>query len=170
MATDKTNIDWYKKVFNKVENKEDFERIIQELQSIQDSLVEEEINIDKVKQELKKAQEQIRKFNIDEKDKDNIDKNFEKLYSNNEKMEINKLNIIFENIINLLKKHISDELVALKWSIDPLKGRPSDVKKWIRESDRKFREYFANAAKDEPSTIGRRAAKEINNLLNGNLA
>ena len=174
MAVDKKNIDWYEKskeFFDKIENKEDFERIIQELQTIQENLIDKKTSIDKVKQELQNAQEQIRKFNIDKKDKNNIDKSFEKLYNNNEEsLEINQLNTIFESIINLLRKHISDELTTLKWSIDPLEGRPSDVKKWIRESDRSFREYFANAAKNESSTIGRRAAEKINDILNSDLA
>ena len=174
MTVDKIRVDWYeksKKIFDKVENKEDFERIIQELQTIQDSLIDKKISIDKVKQELQNAQEQIRKFNIDKKDKANIDENFEKLYNNNEeKLEIDQLNVIFESIINLLRKHISAELTTLKWSIDPLEGRPSDVKKWIRESDKSFREYFANAAKNESSTLGRRAAEKINDILNNDLA
>jgi len=64
---------------------------------------------------LQNAQEQIRKFNIDKKDKANIDENFEKLYNNNEeKLEIDQLNVIFESIINLLRKHISAELTTLK--------------------------------------------------------
>ncbi len=173
MAVDKTNIDWYKKskkVFDKVENKEDFEKIIYELQTIQDSLIDKKTNIDKVRKELQYAQEQIRKFNLDKKDKDNIDKNFEKLYNNNEEIEINNLNIIFGNIINLLRKHVSDELITLKWSIDPLEGRPSDVKEWIRRTDMGFRKFFANAAKNESSTIGRRAAERINDILNDDLA
>jgi len=173
MAVDKTNIDWYKKskkVFDKVENKEDFEKIIYELQTIQDSLIDKKTNIDKVRKELQYTQEQIRKFNLDKKDKDNIDKNFEKLYNNNEEIEINNLNIIFGNIINLLRKHVSDELITLKWSIDPLEGRPSDVKEWIRRTDMGFRKFFANAAKNESSTIGRRAAERINDILNDDLA
>ena len=173
MAVDKTNIDWYKKskkVFDKVEDKEDFEKIIYELQTIQDSLIDKKTNIDKVRKELQYAQEQIRKFNLDKKDKDNIDKNFEKLYNNNEEIEINNLNIIFGNIINLLRKHVSDELITLKWSIDPLEGRPSDVKEWIRRTDMGFRKFFANAAKNESSTIGRRAAERINDILNDDLA
>ena len=173
MAVDKANIDWYKKskkVFDKVEDKEDFEKIIYELQTIQDSLIDKKTNIDKVRKELQYAQEQIRKFNLDKKDKDNIDKNFEKLYNNNEEIEINNLNIIFGNIINLLRKHVSDELITLKWSIDPLEGRPSDVKEWIRRTDMGFRKFFANAAKNESSTIGRRAAERINDILNDDLA
>lgn len=173
MAVDKTNIDWYKErknVFDKIENKEDFERIIQELQTIQENLVDKKISIDKVKKELQKAQEQIRMSNIEQKNKDNIDQNFEKLYNNSEQnLEISQLNIIFESIISSLKDHINSELITLKWSIDPLKGRPDDVKKWIRNSDEKFRKYFADAAENEPSNLGRRAAKKIRDILNSDL-
>ena len=99
MAVDQLNINWYKKskrVSDKIENKENFERIIQELQTIQESLVSKKIDIDKVKNELQETQKQIRMSNIEQKDKDDIDQNFEKLYNNNdESLEIDQLNLIF---------------------------------------------------------------------------
>ena len=87
--------------------------------------------------------------NIEQKDNDDIDQNFEKLYNNNdESLEIDQLNLIFENIINLLKENISSELNTLRWNIDSSNDRPDDAKEWIAIATNNLDNTINNAAKE----------------------
>jgi len=172
---------------NYVELPEDqliFKKVKEELDSVQDKLLEKsetKITINEAKSELKKINEWLQWTNLENKDKKEIWKAFEKLIKLEKNIDENTLKNEVDEIIKLVENLTQKDLANLQGDVKKNKRhqkrwqrsnpkRPADVQKWIDESDKNFRDHFAYAAKHEPNTPARIAATVIDYILKDDLA
>ena len=131
-----------------------FEKIKEELTPIQENLAEKKITIDDAKTELKKINEWIQWTKLEQKDKREIWKVFEKLIKLEKNIDENTLKDEVDEIINLLEQLTKKDLANLKRWIQQNKQRwnperPPEVQEWIEESGNKIPELIAAAKNDK---------------------
>lgn len=152
-----------------------FEKIKKDLNPIQENLVAKKITVEEAKSELKKINEWLQWTKLDNKDKKEIWKAFEKLIKLEKNTDENTLKNEVNEIINLVETLTKKDLASLKRWIQKNKQRrnperPHEVQEWIEKSNKNFRDQFAYAAEHEQNPISKRAAKIINNILKDDLA
>ena len=131
-----------------------FKKIKEELTPIQENLAEKKITIDDAKTELKKINEWIQWTKLEQKDKREIWKVFEKLIKLEKNIDENTLKDEVDEIINLLEQLTKKDLANLKRWIQQNKQRwnperPPEVQEWIEESGKKIPELIAAAKNDK---------------------
>ena len=146
-----------------------FEKIKEDLNPIQENLAEKKITINEAKSELKKINEWLQWTKLENKDKKEIWKAFEKLMKLEKNIDENTLKNEVEEIKNLLETLTRKDLDNLSANVLWQERKP-EVQKWIDESNKNFRNHFAYAAKHEPNTVAKIAAIAINNILKDDLA
>lgn len=123
---------------NPVESTESqiFEKIKEDLSPIQENLAKKKITVDEAKSELKKINEWLQWANIEQQDKKEIWKAFEKLIKLEKDIDDNSLKNEVDEIIKLLETLTKKDLANLKQSIQKTKNiltheRPIEVQEWI---------------------------------------
>ena len=141
----------------KVENNEESQnyvelaKIIDELKRIQKDLEIHKKDINKTKDKFEEINKQIQWSKLEKKNKENIQKTFDKLAKNLEKnMEENYLRAEFNKIINPLEQFIQKDLADLQQNIQQNNKqrrnpkRPLDVNEWIYTAAKKIDEIAEN--------------------------
>lgn len=128
---------------NYVELTEDqiFEKIKEDLNPIQESLSDKKITVDEAKSELKKINEWIQWAKLENKDKKEIWKAFEKLIKLEKNIDENSLKNEVNEIINLLETLTKKDLANLEKNIKQ--------KHTLRQSEQGYEnetQYLAKAA------------------------
>ena len=138
-----------------------FEKIKENLNPIQENLAEKKITINEAKTELKKINEWLQWTKLENKDKKEIWKAFEKLIKLEKNIDENSLKNEVEEIIKLVEKLTKKNLANLKREIQQNKQRrnperPIEVQEWINESSNNLTSTINDATKDK-----NRIAKKI---------
>ena len=138
----------------KLVGSEIFEKIKEDLNPIQEDLAEKKITVEKAKSELKKINEWLQWTKLEQKDKKEIWKAFEKLIKLEKNIDENTLKDEVDEIINLLEQLTKKDLANLKRWIQQNKQRwnperPPEVQEWIEESGNKIPELIAAAKNDK---------------------
>ncbi len=146
-----------------------FEKIKEDLNPIQENLSEKKITIDEAKSELKKINERIQWTKIEQKDKKEIWKAFEKLTKLERKIDENTLKNEVNEIIKLLEKLTKKDLANLKQSIkwtnhQIINERPMEVQEWIEESSNNLASTIHDASQDK-NPIARKIGERMKNLM-----
>lgn len=143
-----------------------FEKIKEDLNPIQENLVEKKITVDEAKSELKKIDEWLKWTNLEQKEKKNIWKAFEKLIRLEEDVDVNTLNDEVGEIINLLENITKGDLANLKNEVGVkwINGRPIKVQEWIEEASNDFESVVSNALEDK-NPIARKIGKWMKKLM-----
>jgi len=143
------NAENYKKSQNYVELTESqiFEKIKEDLNPIQEDLAEKKITVEKAKSELKKINEWLQWTKLEQKDKKEIWKAFEKLIKLEKNIDENTLKDEVDEIINLLEQLTKKDLANLKRWIQQNKQR------WNPERSKEVQEWIDESANDLASTI-----------------
>ena len=157
---------------NYVELTEDqiFDKIKEDLTPIQENLAEKKITINEAKFELKKINEWLQWTKLEEKDKKEIWRAFDKLTHNLEKsIEENGLKTEFNEVVNLLENLIQKDLITLKWGVQQNKQwwnseRPTEVQEWINEASNDLASTINDATKDK-NRIARKIGERMENLM-----
>jgi len=152
--------------YKELSKNEIFKKISEEIIPIQENLSEKKITIENAINKIKKIREEVERLdssNLEEKEKNEIWKLFDRL---EEKIEENNLQNENNEIINSLKVLTQKHLTNLKSNIKQeknkwVKNRPLDVQKWINERSNKFTNDFKYAAKTEKNWIANKAANII---------
>ena len=131
-----------------------FEKIKEDLNPIQEDLAEKKITVEKAKSELKKINEWLQWTKLEQKDKKEIWKAFEKLIKLEKNIDENTLKDEVDEIINLLEQLTKKDLANLKRWIQQNKQRwnperTPEVQEWIEESGKKIPELIAAAKNDK---------------------
>ena len=131
--------------------KEGYEQAKDEIAPIQENLAKQQITIDEAKKELQKINERLQTSNLDNNEKNEIWKTFDKLNNLEKDVEEQTLNEEVENIKNLLEILTNKELNNLKSTIKNYKinERPIEVQKWINQSSQHFAETINEASQDK---------------------
>ena len=113
-----------------------FEKIKEDLNPIQENLAEKKITVDEAKSELKKINEWLQWTKLEQKDKKEIWKAFEKLIKLEKNIDENTLKDEVEEIVKLVENLTKKDLANLKQGIQQNKQwrspeRPAEVQKWI---------------------------------------
>lgn len=113
-----------------------FEKIKKDLNPIQENLAEKKITINEAKSELKKINEWLQWTKLENKDKKEIWKAFEKLTKLEKNIDENTLKNEVNEIINLVENLTKKDLANLKRGIQQNKQRrnperPAEVQEWI---------------------------------------
>ena len=128
-----------------------FDKIKEELSSIQDKLSEkseEKMTINEAKDELKKINERLQWTKLEQKNKKEIWKAFDKLLTLEKNIDENNLQTEINEIVTLLETLTQKELNNLKFSIKWAENRPPEVQQWIKESSKNLTTTINNAAED----------------------
>ena len=165
------NAENYKKSQNYVELTESqiFEKIKEDLNPIQENLVEKKITINDAKSELKKINEWLQWTKLENKDKKEIWKAFEKLIKLEKNVDENTLKNEVEEIIKLIEKLTKRDLAHLKWWVQQNKQRwnterSTEVQKWINESSNNLVSTI-NDAKEDKNRIARKMGERMEYLM-----
>ena len=121
-----------------------FEKIKEDLNPIQENLSEKMITVDDAKAELKKINEWIQWTKLEQKDKKEIWKAFEKLVKLEENIDENTLKNEVDEIIKLVENLTKRDLANLKRGIQQNQQRrnperPTEVQEWIDEASDNLR-------------------------------
>lgn len=121
-----------------------FEKIKEDLNPIQEDLAEKKITVEKAKSELKKINEWLQWTKLEQKDKKEIWKAFEKLIKLEKNIDENTLKDEVDEIINLLEQLTKKDLANLKRWIQQNKQRwnperSKEVQEWIDEASDNLR-------------------------------
>lgn len=128
-----------------------------EITPIQENLANQKITIDEAKKELQKINERLQTSNLDNNEKNEIWKTFDKLNKLEQSIDENNLKTEVNEIIKSLEKLINLELNNLKFDIQNQKNyirkwqdsRPIEVQKWINQSSQHFAETINEASQDK---------------------
>ena len=146
-----------------------FEKIKEDLNPIQEKLSEKKITVDEAKSELKKINERLQESNLEQKDKKEIWKAFEKLTSLEKNIDENTLKNEVNEIIKLLETLTKKDLANLKRWIQQNKQwrnpeRPIEVQRWIEESSNNLVSTIDNASQDQ-NPIARKIGERMKKLM-----
>lgn len=149
-------------------NNQILEKIKKDLNPIQENLTEKKITVDEAKSELIKINEWIQGTKLENKDKKEIWKAFEKLIKLEKNIdEISLKNEVIE-IIKLLETLTKRDLALLKHDIQKSRyqndNRPEEVINWINNSSENLTSTIDDASKDSniiARTVGSRMKKLI---------
>jgi len=146
-----------------------FEKIKEDLNPIQENLAEKKITINDAKSELKKINEWLQWTKLENKDKKEIWKAFEKLIKLEKNIDENTLKNEVEEIIKLIEKLTKRDLAHLKWWVQQNKQRwnterPTEVQKWINESSNNLVSTINDAKKDK-NRIARKMGERMEYLM-----
>ena len=129
-----------------------FKKIKEDLNPIQENLSEKKITVNEAKSELKKINEWIQWTKLENKDKKEIWKAFEKLIKLEKNIDETTLKNEVNEIWDLLEKLTQKDLANLKNDIQQTKqrtnSRPPEVETWIKQSSKNLTETIDNALKD----------------------
>ena len=123
-----------------------FEKIKEDLNPIQESLSDKKITVDEAKSELKKINEWLQWTKLENKDKKEIWKAFEKLINLEKNIDENSLKNEVNEIINLLETLTKKDLANLNREVQqnnkqrriPSERKPG-VQEWIDEASDNLR-------------------------------
>ncbi len=140
-----------KKNYVELTEQQILEQAKDEIAPIQENLAKQQITIDEAKKELQKINERLQTSNLDNNEKNEIWKTFDKLNNLEKDIEEQTLNEEVENIKNLLEILTNKELNNLKSTIKNYKinERPIEVQKWINQSSQHFAETINEASQDK---------------------
>ena len=146
-----------------------FEKIKEDLNPIQENLAEKKITINDAKSELKKINEWLQWTKLENKDKKEIWKAFEKLIKLEKNVDENTLKNEVEEIIKLIEKLTKRDLAHLKWWVQQNKQRwnterSTEVQKWINESSNNLVSTINDAKKDK-NRIARKMGERMEYLM-----
>ena len=146
-----------------------FEKIKEDLNPIQENLAEKKITINEAKTELKKINEWLQWTKLENKDKKEIWKAFEKLIKLEKNVDENTLKNEVEEIIKLVEKLTKKDLAHLKWWVQQNKQRwnterPIEVQEWINESSNNLVSTINDATKDK-NRIARKMGERMEYLV-----
>ena len=140
-----------------------FEKIKKDLSPIQENLSEKKITVDEAKGELKKINEWLQWTNLEQKNKKEIWKAFEKLIKLEQNIDENTLKNEVNEIINLLKVLTKSDLAHLQNSIiknNSIENRPPEVQEWIKQSSDNL-DLTINDAEQDSNPIAKRIGKAM---------
>lgn len=147
-----------------------FEKIKEDLNPIQENLSEKKITVDEAKSELKKINEWLQWTKLENKDKKEIWKAFEKLMKLEKNIDENTLKNEVDEISNLLETLTKKDLANLKQWIKQnkqmrnLQERPREVQKWIKESSNNLASTIDGASQDS-NPIARKMWERMKKLM-----
>ena len=145
------------------------EKIKKDLNPIQENLAEQKITVNEAKSELKKINEWLQWTKLENKDKKEIWKAFEKLIKLEKNIDENTLKNEVDEIIKLVEKLTKKDLANLKRWIQQNKQRrnperPDEVQEWIDKSSNNLASTINDASKDN-NRIARKMGERMKNLM-----
>ena len=153
---------------NYVELTEDqiFDKIKEDLTPIQENLAEKKITINEAKSELKKINEWLQWTKLENKDKKEIWKAFEKLINLEKNIDENSLKNEVDEIVNLLETLTQKDLENLKRWVQQNQQRrnperPPEVQEWIDDASNNLN----NLPENDTNWVANRALKKIHEYL-----
>ncbi len=146
-----------------------FEKAREQLNPIQENLIEKKITIDEARSELKKINEWIQWTKLENKDKKEIWKVFEKLTKLEEDVDKNALKDEVAEVMKLLEKLTQKDLANLKQGIKQSKWqwnseRPVEIQQWIQESSDNLASTIHDASQDK-NPIARKVGERMEKLM-----
>lgn len=143
-------------------------RAKKDLIPIQENLTEKKITIDDAKKELQKINEWLQWTNLEQKDKKEIWKAFEKLTSLEKNIDEETLKNEVDEIINLLETLTKKDLAQLKQDIqraqDYTRERPKETQEWIKESSKNLASTINDASQDK-NPIAQKIGERMKRLM-----
>jgi hypothetical protein len=173
MSVDKSHILWKENKPNKHEELtewEIFEKIKEDLNPIQENLAEQKITVEEAKSELKKINEWLQWTKLENQDKKEIWKAFEKLLIKLEKdINENALKNEVDEIIKLVENLTKRDLANLKRGIQQNQQRwnperTAEVQEGIDESSDKFDLTIHDATEDK-NPVARKIGERMEYLM-----
>ncbi len=150
--------------------KQIFEKIKENLNPIQENLSEKKITVDEAKSELKKINEWLQWTKLENKDKKEIWKAFEKLMKLEKNVDENTLKNEVIEIIKLLNNLTKKDLAKLEQSIKWRKYESNpensieEAQKWRKESSDNFDLTVHEATKDK-NHVARKIGERMKYLM-----
>ena len=146
-----------------------FKKIKEELTPIQENLAEKKITIDDAKAELKKINEWIQWTKLEQKDKREIWKVFEKLIKLEQNVDENTLKDEVDEVIKLLENLTRKDLASLKQTIQQTNfqwnfERPVAVQQWIDIASNNLETTIHEASQDR-NLIARKIGERMERLM-----
>ncbi len=146
-----------------------FKKIKEELTPIQENLAEKKITIDDAKTELKKINEWIQWTKLEQKDKREIWKVFEKLAKLEQNVDENVLRDEVDEVIKLLENLTRKDLASLKQTIQQTNfqwnfERPVAVQQWIDMASNNLETTIHEASQDR-NPIARKIGERMERLM-----
>ena len=146
-----------------------FKKIKEELAPIQENLAEKKITIDDAKTELKKINEWIQWTKLEQKDKREIWKVFEKLAKLEQNVDENALKDEVDEVIKLLENLTRKDLASLKQTIQQTNfqwnfERPVAVQQWIDMASNNLETTIHEASQDR-NLIARKIGERMERLM-----
>jgi len=146
-----------------------FKKIKEELTPIQENLAEKKITIDDAKTELKKINEWIQWTKLEQKDKKEIWKVFEKLAKLEQNVDENALKDEVDEVIKLLENLTRKDLASLKQTIQQTNfqwnfERPAAVQQWIDMASNNLETTIHEASQDR-NLIARKIGERMERLM-----
>ncbi len=146
-----------------------FKKIKEELTPIQENLAEKKITIDDAKTELKKINEWIQWTKLEQKDKREIWKVFEKLAKLEQNVDENVLRDEVDEVIKLLENLTRKDLASLKQTIQQTNfqwnfERPIAVQQWIDMASNNLETTIHEASQDR-NPIARKIGERMERLM-----
>lgn len=146
-----------------------FKKIKEELTPIQENLAEKKITIDDAKTELKKINEWIQWTKLEQKDKREIWKVFEKLIKLEQNVDENTLKDEVDEVIKLLENLTRKDLASLKQTIQQTKfqwnfERSVAVQQWIDMASNDLETTIRKASQDR-NPIARKIGERMEKLM-----
>ena len=146
-----------------------FKKIKEELTPIQENLAEKKITIDDAKTELKKINEWIQWTKLEQKDKREIWKVFEKLAKLEQNVDENALKDEVDEVIKLLENLTRKDLASLKQTIQQTNfqwnfERPVAVQQWIDVASNNLETTIHEASQDR-NLIARKIGERMERLM-----
>ena len=146
-----------------------FKKIKEELTPIQENLAEKKITIDDAKTELKKINEWIQWTKLEQKDKREIWKVFEKLAKLEQNVDENALKDEVDEVIKLLENLTRKDLASLKQTIQQTNfqwnfERPVAVQQWIDMASNNLEATIHEASQDR-NLIARKIGERMERLM-----
>ncbi len=146
-----------------------FKKIKEELAPIQENLAEKKITIDDAKTELKKINEWIQWTKLEQKDKREIWKVFEKLAKLEQNVDENVLRDEVDEVIKLLENLTRKDLASLKQTIQQTNfqwnfERPIAVQQWIDMASNNLETTIHEASQDR-NPIARKIGERMERLM-----
>ncbi len=148
-----------------------FEKIKEDLSPIQENLAEKKITVDEAKSELKKINDWLQWVNIEQQDKKEIWKAFEKLTKLERNIDEKTLKEEVNEIINLLETLTKKDLANLNREVQqnnkqrriPSERKPG-VQEWINESSNNLDLTIHNASEDK-NPIAKKIGERMEYLM-----
>jgi len=142
------------------------EKFREDLNPIQENLAEKKITVEEAKLEIRKIGEWLKWMNLENNEKKEIWKAFEKLLKLEENVDINTLKDEVDEIISLLENITKVDLANLKNQVKGrwMKSRPIEVQEWIEESSYNLESTVSDASEDE-NLIARKIGSWMKKLM-----